>query len=146
MPVTGLISLRQALRGTGSRCQVSRWLRIVSLCSSRRYENILVESANCEHGFNKRDYHAAYNLWGRDPQNPPPTYDQFASGYANTQHDDITFGTITPNADGTVTVDLTILAMEITSTGTVKSTYQGSYIVGQQNGAWKLLKGNFSKV
>ena len=75
-----------------------------------------------------------------------PTYDQFASGYANTQHDDISFGTITPNADGTVTVDLTILATETTSTGTVKSAYQGSYIVGQQNGAWKLLKGNFSKV
>ncbi len=95
---------------------------------------------------NKRDYHAAYNLWGTDPQHPTPTYDQFASGYANTQHDDISFGTITPNADGTVTVDLTILATETTSTGTVKSTYQGSYIVGQQNGAWKLLKGNFSKV
>jgi hypothetical protein len=95
---------------------------------------------------NKRDYHAAYNLWGRDPQNPPQTYDQFASGYANTQHDDISFGTITPNADGTVTVDLTIFATETTSTGTVKSTYQGSYVVGQQNGAWKLLRGSFSKV
>ncbi len=95
---------------------------------------------------NKQDYHAAYNLWGTDPQNPPPTYDQFASGYANTQHDDISFGTITPNANGTVTVDLTIVAMETTSTGTVKSTYQGSYVVGQQNGAWKLLKGSFSKV
>jgi hypothetical protein len=95
---------------------------------------------------NKRDYHAAYNLWGRDPQHPPPTYDQFASGYANTQHDDITFGVITPNADGTVTVDLTILATETTSTGTQVSTFQGSYIVGQQDGAWKLLRSSFSKV
>jgi hypothetical protein len=95
---------------------------------------------------NKRDYHAAYNLWGRDPQHPPPTYDQFASGYANTQHDDITFGTITPNADGTVTVDLTIVATETTSTGTQMSTFQGSYIVGRQDGAWKLLRSNFSKV
>lgn len=95
---------------------------------------------------NKQDYHAAYNLWGRDPQNPPPTYDQFASGYANTQHDDISFGTITPNADGTVTVDLTIVATETTSTGTRVNTYQGSYIVGQQNGSWKLLRGSFVKV
>src|SRR5262249_8395577 len=95
---------------------------------------------------NKRDYQDAYHLWGRDPQHPPPTYDQFASGYANTQHDDITFGPITPNADGTVTVDLTILATEKTSTGTQMSTYQGSYIVGQQDGAWKLLRANFSKV
>ena len=95
---------------------------------------------------NMRDYHAAYNLWGRDPQHPPPTYDQFASGYANTQHDDITFGTITPNADGTVTVDLTIVATETTSAGTQMSTFQGSYIVGRQDGAWKLLRSNFSKV
>jgi len=95
---------------------------------------------------NKRDYHAAYNLWGTDPQHPSPTYDQFASGYANTQHDDITFGTITPNADGTVTVDVTIVATETTTTGTRMSTYQGSYIVGQQNGSWKLLRGSFSKV
>jgi len=95
---------------------------------------------------NKRDYQDAYNLWGRDPQHPPPTYDQFASGYANTQHDDITFGPITPNADGTVTVNLTILATETTSTGTQVSTFQGSYIVGQQDGAWKLLRSSFSKV
>jgi hypothetical protein len=95
---------------------------------------------------NKRDYQDAYNLWGRDPQHPPPTYDQFASGYANTQHDDITFGPITPNADGTVTVDLTIVATETTSTGSQVSTFQGNYIVGQQDGAWKLLRSNFSKV
>jgi len=95
---------------------------------------------------NKRDYHAAYNLWGRDPQNPPQTYEQFASGYANTLHDDITFGAITPNADGTVTVDLTIVATETTTSGTGISTYQGSYIVGQQNGSWKLLRGSFVKV
>ena len=95
---------------------------------------------------NKRDYQDAYNLWGTDPQHPTPPYDQFASGYAHTQHDDISFGAITPNAGGTVTVDVTIVATETTSSGTVKSTYQGYYIVGQQNGAWKLLKGNLSKV
>jgi len=95
---------------------------------------------------NKRDYQDAYNLWGRDPQHPPPTYNQFTSGYANTLHDDITVGPITPNADGTVTVDLTILATETTSTGTQVSTYQGSYIVGQQDSTWKLLRANFTKV
>lgn len=95
---------------------------------------------------NNRNYHNAYNLWWDDPKNPLPTYDQFARGYANTQHDDITFDAITPNANGTVKVDLTIVATETTTTGTTMSTYQGSYLVGQRNGSWKILRGNFQKV
>ncbi len=94
---------------------------------------------------NKRNYHDAYSLWGTDPQHPLPTYQQFASGYANTKHDDIIFGPITPNADGTVQVDITIYATEATSSGTVQSVYQGSYLVGQQNGSWKILSGNLQK-
>jgi hypothetical protein len=95
---------------------------------------------------NNRYYHDAYNLWWDDPQNPRPTYDRFVRGYANTQHDDITFDAITPNADGTVRVDLTIAATETTTTGTTISTYQGSYIVGQRNGSWKIVRGNFQKI
>jgi hypothetical protein len=94
---------------------------------------------------NNRNYQNAYSLWGTDPQHPLPTYQQFANGYANTKHDDITFGLIRPNADGTVQVDLTIVATETTTTGTTISTYQGSYIVGQQNGSWKILRGIFQK-
>ncbi len=95
---------------------------------------------------NKRNYYDAYNLWGGNPQYPLPTYQQFASGYANTKHDDIIFGPITPLADGTVQVDLTVYATEATLSGTVHSVYQGNYIVGQQSGLWKILSGNLQKI
>lgn len=78
-------------------------------------------------------------MWGIDPQHPRQTYDQFVGGYAHTQHDDITFGPITTNADGTVQLNLTIYATEAISSGTAQHVYQGTYLVGQQNGAWKIL-------
>jgi hypothetical protein len=95
---------------------------------------------------NKRNYYDAYNLWGNNPQHPLPTYQQFARGYANTKHDDIIFGPITPYTDGTVQVNLTVYATEATLSGIVHSVYQGSYIVGQQNGLWKILSGNVQKI
>jgi len=94
---------------------------------------------------NNTDYQGAYNIWGANYQSSHP-YSGFASGYANTIHDTITFGTITPLSDGTVQVWVTIQALEQTSTGTVTSIYQGYYIVGQENGAWKFLNAHFSKV
>lgn len=90
---------------------------------------------------NNRDYQNAYNIWST----PPRPYDQFASGYANTRHDDIFFDNITPLSDGTVSVAITINATEDTSGGTMMSTYQGTYIVGIQNGAWKIFSGKFNK-
>lgn len=88
---------------------------------------------------NRRDYYAAYNLWGRNKQGSLPPYDTFLQGYANTVRDNIIFGAITPNADGTVTVNLTIVATERTPTGGTRVTsYSATYIVGRQNGSWKL--------
>ncbi len=91
---------------------------------------------------NSRDYQAAYNLLGAANQSSQP-YAQFSSGYAHTRHDTFTFNSITPQNDGTVTVVITIQALEDakSGTGTQMSTYHVSYVVGQENGAWKMLSG-----
>ena len=99
---------------------------------------------------NKRDqqgYQDAYNLLGHAFQQSQ-SYSDFAGGFAHTRHDDITFDAITPLANGTVKIAMTIHATEDTASGTgvQHSTYKGSYIVGQENGTWKILSGNLNKV
>ncbi len=94
---------------------------------------------------NKQDYRGAYNLWGSAFQSTH-SYNDFAAGYTHTKHDDLTINKLTPQADGTVSTDITIVATEDSGSGTVQSTYQGTYFVGQENGAWKILRGNFQKV
>jgi len=94
---------------------------------------------------NTQNYQKAYNLWGTDYQNQNP-YSGFASGYVHTRHDKLTINSLTPLANGTVSVAITIDATEDTTSGLVHSIYNGTYIVGQENGAWKLLSGTFQKV
>jgi hypothetical protein len=95
---------------------------------------------------NTQNYQGAYNLWGNDFQNTHKLSD-FEAGYAHTHHDDLTINSLTPLADGTVSADITIKATEdAASGGTVVSVYHGIYIVGQENGVWKILSGNFQKV
>ncbi len=94
---------------------------------------------------NNKDYQSAYNLWGSDFQNSY-SYDKFAAGYAHTMHDDVTINSLTTNADGTVTTRITLVALEDTVNGQVTSTYQGTYIIGQENGTWKFLSGTLTKV
>ena len=91
---------------------------------------------------NSRNYQAAYDLWA----NKPLPYDQFVQGYAHTQHDNIIFDSTTPMANGNVQVMITITATEQRGVGTVTSVYKGSYVVGQVNGTWKILRGSFRKV
>jgi serine/threonine-protein kinase len=94
---------------------------------------------------NNADYQSAYNLWGSSYQNSH-SYTSFANGFANTVHDTISFGTITPLSDGTVQVSITLQAVENNSSGgTTTSTFQGYYKVGQENGSWKLLSSNIVK-
>jgi serine/threonine protein kinase len=95
---------------------------------------------------NNRDYQAAYSLLGSQFQSSKP-YNQFASGYAHTKHDNLTAGTVTALSDGTYNVPATIVATEdnLPGPGTHQSTYQGYYIVGQENGALKILSANFSQ-
>lgn len=96
---------------------------------------------------NARNYQGAYNLLGSSFQHGQP-YNNFANGYARTRHDALTFNSITPQSDGTVKVDVTIIATEDAASGggTQQSTYQGSYIVGQENGTWKILSGQLNKM
>jgi serine/threonine-protein kinase len=93
---------------------------------------------------NNADYQSAYNLWGTRYQSTQ-SYNSFASGFANTVHDNVTFGDISPLPDGTVQVRITLQAVERTAAGNATSTFQGYYIVGQENGSWKLLSASFSK-
>jgi len=93
---------------------------------------------------NNKDYQSAYNLWGSAYQ-LHQTEAEFAAGYANTLKDDVTFDQIITLPDGTVKVPITLKATEQTSTGQVVSTYKGQYIVGQENGALKLLSGTLTK-
>ena len=96
---------------------------------------------------NQHHYQAAYALLSSSFQQSQP-YNNFTSGYSHTLHDDITFDSITEQADGTVKVDITIHASESPASGkgTQNSTYKGSYSVGQENGSWKILSGTFQKV
>jgi hypothetical protein len=94
---------------------------------------------------NNKHYQDAYNMWGADFQNSNP-YDGFASGYSHTLRDDVTINHLITNSDGTVTANITIVALEDTNAGQVTSTYQGTYSIGQENGTWKFLRGTFNKV
>ena len=102
---------------------------------------------NYYNDINTQNYQGAYNLWGNDFQSTHKLSD-FEAGYAHTHHDDLTINSLTPLADGTISADITIKATEddSTGTGTVISVYHGIYIVGQENGVWKILSGNFQKV
>jgi hypothetical protein len=96
---------------------------------------------------NSRDYQAAYSLLGSQFQSSQ-SYDQFASGYAHTEHDNLTTGAVKALSDGTFNVPAIIVATEdnVPGPGTHQSTYQGYYIVGNENGTLKILSANFSKV
>ena len=86
---------------------------------------------------NQRDYPAAYSLWGQD-YHAQTRYCDFVGDYAHTLHDDVQVYAPTTLADGTAQVGVTITAQEDTP---ATHTYAASYIVGQENGAWKILRG-----
>ncbi len=64
-------------------------------------------------------------------------YQHFANGFADTSYDAYTFGNIAQQSDGTMQVDVTIIA---TSTSYQQTTYKGHYVVGQQSDStWKII-------
>jgi len=91
---------------------------------------------------NQNDYQNAYQLWGTTYQQGHP-YDQFAAGYATTEHVDIVFHNVTAQPDGSQKVDMTIYARDKTTGGTKLNAFEGNYIVGKENGAWRLLNYHF---
>jgi hypothetical protein len=94
---------------------------------------------------NSADYQTAYQQWGTAYQNANP-YNQFASGFANTRHDDLVINSVTLLSDGTVKVAITLYATEQSSSGTAVKKFQGYYIAGQENGKWKLLSASIQQV
>jgi hypothetical protein len=90
---------------------------------------------------NNRDYHAAYNLLTPDFQKYLKSYDDFAHGYDNTKHDDISFGEAGQVSPGNVDVVTTIRALEAKPQGDVTTTYHLRYRVVLLNGAWKIQGG-----
>lgn len=94
---------------------------------------------------NRRDYPAAYKLWGAIFHSSTD-YCDFVTGYSQTRHNTTSFGTITQQNDGTVLVPMTILATEQTASGTQETTYQAIYTIGLENGQWKILKGVMQKM
>ena len=91
---------------------------------------------------NGHNYHDAYTLWAVDPQHPPGPYESFVNGFAHTIHDDIVFNAVTPLANGTVQLDVTLTAAEAAASGNVQHVYHLFYLVGQQGGTWKILNGH----
>jgi len=94
---------------------------------------------------NQKNYSAAYQLWGADYHKQDP-YDHFAAGFQHTTHDDIRIQSVTLQSDGTVMVEIMLYASEESSSGIIVQVFQGSYTVGIENGAWKLLAANLQPV
>jgi hypothetical protein len=88
---------------------------------------------------NAHKYQDAYYLWVSNPDN----YDHYVQGFAHTHRDDMTFGDAISQTDGTIQVNVTILATEdAAGGGTQTSTYTGYYTIGQQtDGSWKIING-----
>ncbi|MBV9690906.1 MAG: hypothetical protein JO202_14505 [Ktedonobacteraceae bacterium] len=90
---------------------------------------------------NSQRYMAAYDLWKKASQTQ--TLQEFRSGYRDTVHDDIIFNNVAVQDNGTVRISVTVVATERVGVGVTRQrTYTGYYIVGQQNGTWKIWKGN----
>ncbi len=87
-----------------------------------------------------KDYQSAYNLWGSDYQSKNP-YQQFMNGFSNTLHDDVTLQSSTVNTDGSIQQNITLSVQQQDNNGNVTvQGYYGYYIVGQENGQWKLIR------
>jgi len=94
---------------------------------------------------NASDYHTAYQLWGAEYQGSH-TYTQFATGFRATKQDAVTITPATPLATNVYRIGITIKTTERDKAGTIVNTYSGSYVVGQENGNWKLLTADLRKL
>lgn len=90
---------------------------------------------------NNQNYVDAYYTWDRQGE----SLADFQSGYSNTKHDGLVFGDVVSQADGTVKVNVTIYATELTASGGTRlSTYKGYYIMGKRGNEWKILYGTLN--
>lgn len=91
---------------------------------------------------NNKDYQDAYAMLGSQMQAQQQSYTNYASGFSNTQQDNITITNTTQQADGTVRLDVTLNA---TMTDGSTQNYTGYYIIGQENGSLKILSGKLQQ-
>ena len=68
-------------------------------------------------------------------------YCTFVKGYSRTRSDDVHIDNTTQLSNGTVQVLATTNTTEDTGAGTTMKVYHETYIVGQENGAWRILRG-----
>lgn len=87
---------------------------------------------------NKKDYQAAYNL---TKDGFSQNYEQFEAGFTITEHDEISFNATKQLSNGNIQVDITVKAKENWPTGTRITTYYTTYIIGQDEGTYKILQG-----
>ncbi|GHO84293.1 serine/threonine-protein kinase [Dictyobacter formicarum] len=88
---------------------------------------------------NQRNYKGAYDHWAKDYRDKN-SYDQFVSGFAHTSHDDVTITDVAAGDNGSYKVSVHFVATEVDDTGaTVMKNFQGTYIVGIDQGAQHLL-------
>ncbi len=90
---------------------------------------------------NAQDYQDAYNLWGSSYQHST-SYAVFSQGFATTQKTSVQIGNAVTLSNGTVKVPATVTATVSDTASTTVNTYQGYYIVGQEQGSQKLLSAN----
>jgi len=88
--------------------------------------------------WNKGEYEAAYHLLSPDYQKGYP-YTQAHTEYKRVHGSCPVFGTVTPLADGTVKVDLTVTLIEDSSSGVVNNVYTLSFIAEKIQGEWRLM-------
>jgi len=95
---------------------------------------------------NEHNYRAAFNLLTPEFQRYLG-YSKFVSGYANTKHDDISFGEAREVSDGNVSVVTAIRALEARPQGDVTTPYHITYTVvrthgdNANRGTWKIQGG-----
>lgn len=89
---------------------------------------------------NMHNYPDAYNQWGTDFQSKTG-YCKFVDGYSRTRSEVVNINNTTQLSDGTVQVLATYNATEDTDSGPTMKVFHETYIVGQENGAWRIISG-----
>jgi len=89
---------------------------------------------------NARNYPHAYSQWG-DDFHSTTDYCSFVKGYSRTRSEHVNIDNTTQLSNGTVQVLATINATEDTDSGPTMKVSHETYIVGQENGAWRIISG-----
>lgn len=82
---------------------------------------------------NARDYSTAWQVWGPDGA-PNQTYEQFLSGYAQTQRATVTVGTPSPVEGAVGSIYITVpVTVDAQLTDGRKQRFSGRYMLRQRN-------------